>query len=248
MIDYSAEAEKYDASRGGEPRAEVAAEAVERLLPEGTRSLLDIACGTGIVTRRLRRPGRTVLGTDRSPGMLSLASERLPGHVVTGDATRLPFASGSLDAVVLIWLLHLLPEAAPVLSEAARVLRPGGVLITTVDKDEAYFGAPSDIAELTKPLRRAYEPRVTDQSDRVLRLAGRHGLGLIGETTFPGLGQGRGPRKWYDAIVADRIPWAKAGPPGEVAALCRDLRALPDQEGPRPDPLYRVVALRRPPV
>ncbi|MFE3431139.1 class I SAM-dependent methyltransferase [Streptomyces sp. NPDC059171] len=246
MIDYSTEAKKYDASRGGEPRAEVAAEAVERLLPGEARAVLDIACGTGIVTRRLCRPGRTVLGVDRAPGMLSLAAERLPGGVVTGDATRLPFATGSLDAVVLVWLLHLLPDAAPVLAEAARVLRPGGVLITTVDKDDAYFGAPSDLAELTGPLRRAYAPRVSDRGDHVLALAAGHGLDFVAETTFPGLGQGRGPHKWYDAITAGHIPWANAGTPEEVAALCRNLTALPDQEVPRPDPLYRVVALGGP--
>ncbi|MGO4755981.1 SAM-dependent methyltransferase, partial [Streptomyces sp. 2MCAF27] len=62
MIDYDGEARSYDASRGGEPRAQAAADALEQLLPQGTCTLLDIACGTGIVTRRLLRPERTVLG------------------------------------------------------------------------------------------------------------------------------------------------------------------------------------------
>ncbi|MFI1768426.1 class I SAM-dependent methyltransferase [Streptomyces sp. NPDC020800] len=63
------------------------------LLPQGACSILDIACGTGIVTRRLSSPERVVVGVDRSPGMLSLAGRRVPGGVVRGDATRLPFAS-----------------------------------------------------------------------------------------------------------------------------------------------------------
>ncbi|NEA04846.1 SAM-dependent methyltransferase, partial [Streptomyces sp. SID10116] len=46
MLDYSQEADRYDASRGGEPRAAAAAEAVLGLLPAGTATLLDVACGT----------------------------------------------------------------------------------------------------------------------------------------------------------------------------------------------------------
>ncbi|MEU1158642.1 SAM-dependent methyltransferase, partial [Streptomyces sp. NPDC005918] len=53
MLDYSKEADRYDASRGGEPRAAAAADAVLGLLPDGAGSLLDVACGTGLVTRRL---------------------------------------------------------------------------------------------------------------------------------------------------------------------------------------------------
>ncbi|GAA3653631.1 class I SAM-dependent methyltransferase [Streptomyces chitinivorans] len=154
MIDYDGEARDYDASRGGEPRARAAAEALERLLPRGCRTVVDVACGTGIVTRRLLRPGRTVLGVDRSPGMLAPAAERVPGGVVRGDATQLPLASGSVDAVVIVWLLHLLPDPVPVLAEASRVLRPGGTLITTVDKDDAYFVPDSDIARVTTEPRR----------------------------------------------------------------------------------------------
>src|SRR3546814_799931 len=99
----------------GAPRARAAAGAVERLLPQGPCTILDIACGTGIVTERLRRPERTVVGVDRSPGMLGVAARRLPGGVVRGDATTLPCASRTVDAVVIVWLLHLLPDPAPVL-------------------------------------------------------------------------------------------------------------------------------------
>jgi SAM-dependent methyltransferase len=243
VIDYDGEAAIYDATRGGEARATAAAEAVERLLPEGTRSVVDVACGTGIVTTRLRRPTRTVLGVDRSPGMMELASGRLPHGVALGDATRLPIRSGRADAVVLIWLLHLLPDAAPVLAECARVLRTGGVLITTVDKDEAAFSVESDIAALTAPLRRKRFGRLADCFDPLARLAAGHGLRPVGETGFAGIGQGRSPRQWRTAITAGRIHWALDASPGDIADLCRNLESLPDQDAPRPDPLYRLVAL-----
>ncbi|MBK3568486.1 MULTISPECIES: class I SAM-dependent methyltransferase [unclassified Streptomyces] len=242
MIDYDGEARDYDASRGGEPRARAAADALERLLPQGRCSVLDIACGTGIVTRRLLRPGRTVLGADRSPAMLALADRRVPGGVVRADATRLPFASASVDVVVIVWLLHLLEESVPVLTEAARVLRPGGTLITTVDKDEAYFVPDSDVARATAEPRLRYAPQVPDHSSRVTGWAAGEGLTVAGETVFRGTGQGRSPRTWQEVIRAGRIPWA---PAGEAAGVCERLAALPDQDTARPDPLYRLIAFRR---
>jgi SAM-dependent methyltransferase len=244
VIDYDDEARDYDASRGGEPRARAAAAAVELLLPQGPRMILDIACGTGIVTRRLLRPERTVVGVDRSPGMLGLAGQRVPGGVVRGDARWLPLASDGVDAVVIVWLLHLLPDPALVLAEAARVLRPGGVLITTVDKNDAYFVEDSDVAQVTAQLRRQYAPRVPDRSARVLGWAAERGLGIAGQTAFRGTGQGRSPRRWREVIEGGRIPWCTHAAPDQVTDVCRRLAALPDQDAARPDPLYRLIALK----
>jgi SAM-dependent methyltransferase len=138
VLDYDKEAAVYDETRGGIPRARSAAEAVLRLVPPTARTLLDLACGTGLVTMRLTRPGLRAVGIDLAPGMLRAAAPRLDGAVVRGDSRQLPFRSASVDAVTVIWLLHLLPDARPVIAEAARVLRPGGVLVTTVDKAAAH--------------------------------------------------------------------------------------------------------------
>ena len=243
MIDYNREAGTYDASRGGEARAAVTAEAVERLLPDGTQTLLDVACGTGIVTSRLRRPQRAVFGVDRSSGMLAVASGRLPHDVVIADAARLPIGSAHVDAVVLIWLLHLLPDAAPALAECARVLRHGGALITTVDKDTAAFKVESDVGAATAPLRHKYAGHPADSFDRVATLAAGHGLRPVGETSFEGIGQGRSPRQWRERITAGSFAWSREASPEEIAGVCRDLASLPDQDAVRPDPLYRLVAL-----
>lgn len=91
MFDYDKEAERYDVSRGGEPRAAAAAGAVLGLIPEGTGNLLDIACGTGIVTRRLAAAGLDVAGADAAYGMLRRAAERVPGRVVLADTRQLLF-------------------------------------------------------------------------------------------------------------------------------------------------------------
>jgi ubiquinone/menaquinone biosynthesis C-methylase UbiE len=59
---------------------------------------LDVACGTGFLTRHLRG---LVVGLDRSPAMVARAQARLPGGIaVVGDALALPFAAGAFERVV----------------------------------------------------------------------------------------------------------------------------------------------------
>jgi SAM-dependent methyltransferase len=225
VLDYDAEAADYDETRGGEARAAEAAAAVERLLPAGLRTLVDVGGGTGIVTARLCRPGRRVVVVDRSAGMLALARSRLGGRAVCGDVARLPLRTGCADAVVSVWLLHLLPDAAPAVAEAARLLCPGGVFLTTVDKDDAPFRTPSDLAAVLATPRRSH----SDGRERIAALAGAHGLAPAGEMTFVGVGQGRTPRE-----LGALWPRARAA-----------LAALPEQDRRRPDPVYRLAAFRR---
>jgi ubiquinone/menaquinone biosynthesis C-methylase UbiE len=114
---------------------EVAAvlDAVRALAPA---HVLDVACGTGFVTRHLRGE---VTGLDQSATMVEIAASRLPdGRVVRGDAVPLPFADGAFDRVFTAnFYGHLVaPEREPFLAEARRVapslvvldaaLQPGG--------------------------------------------------------------------------------------------------------------------------
>ncbi|MDX2863163.1 class I SAM-dependent methyltransferase, partial [Streptomyces scabiei] len=216
MLDYGKEAGDYDALRGGEPRAEAAARAVLDLVPEGTRRLLDIACGTGIVTRRFAaaRDGMRVTGLDLTHAMASRAAVRLPGSVVIGDGRRLPFRDGEFDAVTSVWLLHLLggPEdVRAVVGECARVLRPGGVYVTTVDKAASHnVGSDIDAVLALRPRAPAMDPAVA-----VEQYAAAHGLDVAGHARFPGRGQGRSPRR----TVADlRRGWFVTLPPGDPLA------------------------------
>ncbi len=94
-------------------------------LPPGA-VVLDLACGTGDLCRELARQGLTPVGADRSAGMLGAARTSAP--LVRGDALSLPVRSGSLDGVVCGFALRNFAALAPVLSECARVLRPGGRL------------------------------------------------------------------------------------------------------------------------
>jgi ubiquinone/menaquinone biosynthesis C-methylase UbiE len=88
--------------------------------------VLDVACGTGFVTRHLRGE---VTALDQSAAMVTIAAERLPGgRVVQGDAVPLPFADGGFDRVFTgSFYGHLLDgERERFVAEARRV---GGELV-----------------------------------------------------------------------------------------------------------------------
>ncbi|MFF3644137.1 class I SAM-dependent methyltransferase [Streptomyces sp. NPDC002564] len=246
MLDYGKEADRYDASRGGEPRAAAAAAAVLGLVPAGAGTLLDVACGTGLVTRRLAgRPGLRVTGVDAAYRMARMAADRLPGAVVLGDSRRLPFPDGSFDAVSTVWLLHLLSgpeETSEVVAECARVLRPGGVYVTTVDKAAAH-DVRSDIDAVLAPRPVGL---AVDRAEAVDAYAAEHGLAAAGRARFRGHGQGRSPRSTVDDL---RRGWFTRIPPeGPMAErFAAGLAALPDQDVPRPDPRFGVRAYRKRP-
>lgn len=187
-LSYDDEAERYDATRGGEERARAAATAVAELVP-GRGTAVDVAGGTGSVSAELARLGWSVLVSDASLGMLRVAARRLPGRVLQATATRLPVRSASVDLVTTIWLLHLLsvPEADRVLAEAGRVLRPGGAFVTTVDKDLAHGRT-----------RRTNG----DHRERVELAARRLGLVAIGSTAFEATTQ------WASGPAGQRFPVA----------------------------------------
>lgn len=241
-LDYEAEAAHYDRTRGGAPRAEAAAEAVLRLVPPGARTLLDLACGTGLVTERLTRPGLSVYGADAAHAMARVAAGRVPGRVVRADARRLPLPDASLDAVTAVWLLHLVPFAADIVAEAARVLRSGGVLVTTVDKDAAH-DVGSDIDAVLRPYRSA--GAASDRADLITASAAAHGLAPAPGTHFTGHGQGATPRDTVRRLRAGYFASWFDGDPATTDTLAAVLSALPDQDRPRAAPRYRLASYVR---
>ncbi|MER6521235.1 class I SAM-dependent methyltransferase [Streptomyces sp. NPDC001553] len=242
-LDYDAEAEAYDATRGGAPRAEAAAAAVLDLVPARARTLLDLGCGTGIVTARLRRPGLRVLGADASYGMATMAARRgIP--VVIASGTGLPVRSRSVGAVSAVWLLHLLREPGVVprlIAEVARTLRPGGVFVTTVDKDAAH-DVGGDIDEVLAP---HLTSTPADASAEVTAYAAQAGLRPCGETLFTGFGQGVTPRGAAEALRAGRYASRVLPRGATVEEVATRLGALPEQDVPRADPTYRLAAFVR---
>ncbi|HSN44308.1 MAG TPA: class I SAM-dependent methyltransferase [Propionibacteriaceae bacterium] len=90
--------------------------------------VLDVACGSGPMTRELQRPDRVVIGLDLAPREIERASARSAGPWVVGDARALPFADGSVDAITSTLGLAVIHPTYSFLAEAARVLKPGGLL------------------------------------------------------------------------------------------------------------------------
>lgn len=95
----------------------------------------DLGCGTGALARALAPHVAHVHAVDGSDAMLSAARARLDGvpnvTIAAGSLESLPLLDGSLDAAVLMLVLHHVAEPTRVLREARRVLRPGGRLVIT---------------------------------------------------------------------------------------------------------------------
>ena len=92
--------------------------------------ILDVGCGIGSLEERF--PNHRIIGLDRSEAMIKAARERVSAPFVLGDATELPIANGSVDAVVFVSTLEFIPDIDAVLAEATRVLASDGTLITLV--------------------------------------------------------------------------------------------------------------------
>jgi demethylmenaquinone methyltransferase/2-methoxy-6-polyprenyl-1,4-benzoquinol methylase len=98
-------------------------------LPPGA-VVLDLACGTGDLTRLAARRGYRTVGADLSWGMLRADPAGVgPDGAVSAvqcDASRLPLATASVDGIVCGYALRNFTDLAAALAEAGRILRPGG--------------------------------------------------------------------------------------------------------------------------
>lgn len=106
----------------------------------GVRRLLELGCGAGAELGFLasHQAGLELTGIERNAGHLAAAREHLASldrqhapQLLQADATALPFAAHSFDAVMTVWMLEHVARPAAVLGEALRVLVPDGRLICT---------------------------------------------------------------------------------------------------------------------
>ncbi|GAB5535514.1 MAG: hypothetical protein Rubg2KO_17630 [Rubricoccaceae bacterium] len=109
---------------------------LERLKAHGIEpgsQILDVACGGGLVTFPLAEAGFDVLGVDLAEGAIEAARTRAPASSTAtfevGDAYALDAGDASFDAVLLLDMLEHVERPADVLAEAARVVRPGGLVL-----------------------------------------------------------------------------------------------------------------------
>ncbi|KAJ3707300.1 hypothetical protein LUZ61_011005 [Rhynchospora tenuis] len=127
---------------GGFPGPEKEFEmAKEYLKPAIGGTIVDASCGSGLFSRLFVKSGMfsQVIALDFSENMLRqcsefVESENIPKEnlvLVRADISRLPFPSGSIDAIHAGAAIHCWPSPASAVAEISRVLRPGGVFVAT---------------------------------------------------------------------------------------------------------------------
>lgn len=133
-----------------------ARELIDKLRLRGDEAVLDLGCGDGKVTAEIaaRVPQGSVLGVDRSEGMIDFARSSFPAEAFpnlrfrTADARALPFA-GEFTVVFSNAALHWVRDHRPVLHGIARSLKPGGRTLLQMGGQGNAAGVLSVLDELT---------------------------------------------------------------------------------------------------
>jgi SAM-dependent methyltransferase len=133
--------------------------------------VLDVGCAFGYGTAALKGRGDAppwVVGIERDADHIHHAGAAYPWlPLLRGDALSLPFADGTVDAVVMLDIVEHLADPAAVLAEARRVLRPGGALVVSVPhKGPMTAFDPNNVYEALRRRRPSWPPLDSyDQSE-----------------------------------------------------------------------------------
>lgn len=185
------------------------------------RDVLELACGPGIGLGFLARLARRVVGADCDAGLVSQARDHYAGRleILQMDAQQVPLPDASFDVVLLLEAVYYLPQPDRFLSEARRLLRPGGqVLICSANPERPDFN-PSPYTH------RYFSGR------ELADLLTRHGFSAEVAGAFPA-GQGGVEPPWRTAVrrMAVRcglIPRSMAGKERIKRLFYRNLQPFP---------------------
>ncbi|MGV0813212.1 class I SAM-dependent methyltransferase [Mycolicibacterium boenickei] len=155
-LSFGSEAAAYERGRPSYPP-----EAINWLLPENAKDVLDLGAGTGKLTTRLVERGLDVIAVDPIPEMLELLSNSLPDTpALLGTAEEIPLADNSVDAVLVAQAWHWFdPERA--IKEVSRVLRPGGRLGLVWNTRDERLGWVKDLGRIIGPEHDPFNNEVT---------------------------------------------------------------------------------------
>jgi ArsR family transcriptional regulator len=202
---------RWDRMRGDLFGAQFSWQALLGLLPADW-VVGDLGCGTGVVTAALAPYVGRVIGIDGSDEMLAAARTRVKDltnvELERGSLEALPLEDGSLDAAVMMLVLHHLPAPAQAVAEAARVLKPGGRLLI-VDM------LPHDREEYRQEMGHVWLGFSTGDIER---LAEQAGLGPVHVTALPPPTDAKGPSLFAATCTRLAAPHHLAGAASAQAA------------------------------
>jgi SAM-dependent methyltransferase len=178
--------------------------------------VLDVACGTGVLSRVVAEavgPGGSVTGLDLDPGMLTMAARAAPSiswH--RGVAENLPFHDATFDAVVSQFGLMFFQDRSRALREMWRVLRPGGRMAVAVwaslDETPAYAAEVELVDRIAGPAAANVLRSPFALGDRALleMTFAAAEIALSSLTTHAGTGQFPSIRAMIDTDLSGWLP------------------------------------------
>ncbi len=174
-------ANAYERGRPGYPPDAVDHIAAALGLGPGT-AVLDLAAGTGKLTRMLAATGAAVIAVEPVDAMRAILAETVPGaDVRAGTAEAIPAADASIDAVTVAQAFHWF-DASGALAEIHRVLRPGGGLALVWNSFDTSVGWVAALQALVRP-HRGGEPYY-GRTDWPRTIAATGLFGPVSERTF----------------------------------------------------------------
>ncbi|MDH3193679.1 MAG: class I SAM-dependent methyltransferase [Acidimicrobiia bacterium] len=120
--------------------------------PRAGERILEVGCGRGHLTKRLRDLGADAVGIDANP---HAAAESVTEGVTTGNAEALDYPDASFDKIVSVHAIEHIPNIEAAFSEMARVLKPGGkaLFIYPAEPIQGIWAVPTAIVLHGNPLR-----------------------------------------------------------------------------------------------
>lgn len=215
--------------------ADLGARVAAWMAPRSEGRVLELAAGTGALTRVLARtlpPSSALVATDLSQAMLDRARARGAAREVTfqvADALDLPFDDGRFDAVVCQFGVMLFPDRVRAIAEARRVLGPGGLLLYSVWDSVADNDFPRVVCERLAALFPDDPPTFLERLPH-----GYHDRGVIARDAaaggFPG------------ASIETVSAVSRAASPGDAAAaFCQGTPMRGEIEARSPGGLSRAT-------
>lgn len=179
---FDLKADDYEEGRPGYPPSAVSFLGAALGLRPGAR-VLDLAAGTGKLTRQLLGFGPDVVAVEPVPSMRRVLSQVVPGiTVLEGTAESLPLPDASVDAITVAQAFHWF-RADEALAEAHRVLRPGGGLALVWNVRDLSQPLQAAIEKVMLRYRGSAPSQASGQWKRAF--AGNSSFSALDERTFP---------------------------------------------------------------